>query len=150
MSVYTRAGKTVCDVQVTCPVPINAINRLSRTQALKNGRAAQLARTQKESKYRRICMINNLEFQALIFESTGRMETSCELFCKRAISYMARGDNTKCSIYTNYWMSRISCVIQQSIANAFLQRSTILNGNLVRETNFEFSDRFVVDHGIVN
>ena len=153
LSVYNMPGsrnKIVCDAQVTCPVPINARLRLSRVQALKPGRAATIASQQKKSKYRAICASNNLEFKPLIFESTGRMEKSCFNFCHRALNYMAKGNATMMSIYQNYWMSRISCVMQKAIANAILQRSSVLNGNLVRESNFEFTDMFIVEHSITH
>ena len=78
------------------------------------------------------------------------MEKSCFNFCRRALNYMANGDAALMSIYQNYWMSRISCVLQKAIANAMLHRSSALNGNLVRESNFEFSDMFIVEHSITH
>ena len=90
--------KVVADIQVTCPVPVRYTNALSVREAQKPGRAADHAHKSKVRKYAEIAAANNLEFQTLIFEFTGRLHFSCERFLKSAISKMAQGNNALSSI----------------------------------------------------
>ena len=144
-----REGKVVADIQVTCPVPVKFRRALSVNQAKKPGRAAELAHRAKVNKYAAIAAANNLEFQSLIFESTGRIHSSCAGFLKAAITKMSQGNEKLNSVFTNFWMSRVVCTLQKGISSAILCRSNLINGNLVRETNYEFSNSFMVEHDIV-
>ena len=142
--------KVVADIMVTCPVPVRFTTALSVNQAKKAGRAAEKAHRFKNNKYTGIANANDLEFQALIFESTGRLHPMCEKFLKLAITKMSEGNNKMSSIFTNFWMSRISCALQKCISGAILNRSNVINGNLVHETNYEFSSSFMIDHDHIN
>ena len=141
---HTR--KVVADIQVTCPVPVKFTRALSVSQARQPGRAANAAHRSKTQKYAAVAATNNLEFQPLIFESTGRLHSSCEGFLKAAISKMSQGNAKLNSIYTNFWISRVVCTLQKGISAAILHRSCTINGNLVHETNYEFNDSFMVEH----
>ena len=153
LSIYTMPQndkKVVADIMVTCPVPVRFTTALSVNQAKKAGRAAEIAHRFKNNKYKGIANANDLEFQALIFESTGRLHPMCEKFLKLAITKMSEGNNKMSSIFTNFWMSRISCALQKCISGAILNRSNVINGNLVHETNYEFSSSFMIDHDHIN
>ena len=141
---HTR--KVVADIQVTCPVPVKFTRALSVSQARQPGRAANVAHRSKTQKYAAVAATNNLEFQPLIFESTGRLHSSCEGFLKAAVSKMSQGNAKLNSMYTNFWISRVVCTLQKGISAAILHRSCTINGNLVHEANYEFSDSFMVEH----
>ena len=63
---------------------------------------------------------------------------------------MSDGNNKLSSVFTNFWMNRISCALQKCISSAILNRSNLINGNLVHETNYEFSNSFMIDHDHIN
>jgi hypothetical protein len=153
LSIYNmpqKDKKVVADIMVTCPVPVRFTTALSVNQAKKAGRAAEQAHRYKNNKYTGIANDNDLEFQALIFESTGRLHPECENFLKLAIAKMADGNNKLSSVFTHFWMRRISCALQKCISSAILNRSNLINGNLVHETNYEFSSGFMIDHDHIN
>ena len=142
--------KVVCDINVTCPVPVKYSTALSVNQAKRAGRAADASHRLKNNKYALVAHANNLEFQPLIFESTGRMHPECASFLKSAITKMSQDNSKLSSVFTNFWMSRISCTLQKGISAAILNRSDVINGNLVRETNYEFGSSFMIDHDHIN
>jgi hypothetical protein len=141
--------KTVCDATITHVAPGSMGTRdigLSVADALRPGRAAKKSMDQKNRKYSAISAANNLEFQPLVFETTGRIESGTMCFLKRLISRMAHGDDRLLSIYTSYWMSRISCCLQKYMARAIICRSTIINGAFTSVTNYDLMDRFIIDN----
>lgn len=138
--------KVVADISVTAPVPVRFTRKLSLAQATKPGRAASVVHNAKVAKYAAVSAANSLEFQPLIFESTGRQHPSCEAFLKRALQKMSNGNQILMSVYCSYWMSRITCVLQKHIACAILHRSDMINGRLVNETNYEYSDGFIFEN----
>ena len=56
--------------------------------------AANIAKNRKITKYGAISAANNLEFQPLVFETTGRIENGSLKFMKKnhLITHMSRGD----------------------------------------------------------
>ena len=148
LSVWNMPGsrqKLVADISVTAPVPVRFTHKLSLAQARKPGRSAAVVHNAKVSKYATVSAANSLEFQPLIFESTGRQHPSCEAFLMRAIAKMANGNKLLMSLYSSYWMNRITCILQKHIASAILQRSDMINGRLVCEANYEYSDNFILE-----
>ena len=65
---------------------------ISINDALKPGRAASIAKNRKIIKYGAISAANNLEFQPLVFETTGRIEEASLKFINHLITHMSRGD----------------------------------------------------------
>jgi hypothetical protein len=61
----------VADGCITCPIPVATSAPLSLTNARKPGRAAEVARTGTEIKYKATCDANGLELLPICIKSTG-------------------------------------------------------------------------------
>ena len=101
-------------------------------------------------KYRPFSGANNLEFQPLVFKTTGRFEKETLSFIKKLIGRMSRGDSRMLTIYLYFWIGRISCCLQKNMANAIIHRLSSINGALTSVSNYEFGDRFVFENHIVH
>jgi hypothetical protein len=74
----------VADVCITCPIPVAAFAPLSLTNARKTERAAEVAITGKETKYKAACDANGLELFPICIETTGaRWGKACDDFFKK-------------------------------------------------------------------
>jgi hypothetical protein len=62
----------VADVCITSPIPVAAAAPLALSAARKPGRAAQIARAGKQTKYKAACNANGLELLPISIESTDR------------------------------------------------------------------------------
>jgi hypothetical protein len=119
------------------------------TNARKPGRAAQLAtRSEKETKYKAACDANGLELLPIcIGESTSaRWGKACDDFFKKVLNANSKGNE---SIYrassSNYWLSRLSCCLQKSIAASIVNtRSKLINGNMLHNPNYQFDEDFFI------
>ena len=142
-------AKTVCDVTITHTAPgvmARSNMNISINDALKPGRAASIAKNRKIIKYGAISAANNLEFQPLVFETTGRIEEASLKFINHLITHMSRGDPRMLHIYSCYWLGRLSCCLQKNMATAIIQRSNSINGDFTSVSNYEFMDRFIIDN----
>ncbi len=145
---HTR--KVICDVSITCPVPGSEEGNLSKNSALQVGRAAEAAKRMKVSKYGELAAGSQLEFLPLIFESTGRMESITMDLVATTVRQMSRGDDVLYNAMRRYWDARISFCLQKMLADAILKRSDAINGRLTRQSNFEFTDAFVLAHDAIH
>jgi hypothetical protein len=67
-----------------CPIPVAASAPLSLYAARRPGRAAETARSGKETKYKAACDANGLELLPICIESTGaRWGKACDDFFKK-------------------------------------------------------------------
>jgi hypothetical protein len=139
--------KVVGDVAVTCPVPVSANTNLTLNQARKVGRAAELSRHNKENKYDGTCNNNGFEFKSLIFESTGRIDKPCDEFLRKVLKQKGRQENDPShKAHSNYWLSRLNCTLQKAIATSIVNRSRLINCDMVYNPNYQFDDFFIQEH----
>jgi hypothetical protein len=129
--------KIVCDISVAHPYPITGVNTLTRAQALQPFRAANNTLQRKINTYQPLCDANNLELRPLIFESTGKLHSTCRETFDSTIKLMMPSDHSHIkSITKHYWSSRFSCCFQKCIADAFLSKTRAINGNLIRNCRY--------------
>ena len=119
---------------------------LSVTKALVSERAATASRKSKIDKYDNISNLNSLEFQPLGFETTGRIEHHTLQFFHKIITHMTKDNEMLRSIYSAYWIGRISFCLQKHMALAIINRTTSINADMSVESNYDLSDRFVIDN----
>jgi hypothetical protein len=81
--------KVVADLMVTGPVGTQS---LSTTSALREYHAADEANADKFRSYKDLASANNLEFIALIFESTGKIHPKAAKFIDDILEQNAGGD----------------------------------------------------------
>ena len=146
LSIYNLLPiKVVADISLTHPFPVNSsTNKLSRKAALKSCRAAETALKRKNTKYLPVSTASNLEFLALIFETTGKMHPQTEKFIKSLLSKACESINPKYHpVLQGYWYTRISCSIQKSIADAILTKSRVVNGKLTQYRNLRYQESFL-------
>ena len=146
----THTRKVICDVSITCPVPVVGEGNLSRNSAARVGRAAEKAKRAKVSKYGELAARSQLEFLPLIFESTGRMENLTMELVATTVRQMSRGDDAVYNAMRRYWDARISFCLQKMIADAILKRSDAINGRLTKQSNYEFTDSFVLANDVIH
>ena len=72
------------DIRITCPIPVCENTSLSLNKAREPDRATAASRREKENKYDDTCANNGFESNNN-FESTGRIEKSCEIFLIKAL-----------------------------------------------------------------
>jgi hypothetical protein len=135
----------VADVCITCPVPVAASAPLSLTDARKPGRAAQLARSGKETKYKAAYDTNRLELLPICIESTGaRWGKACDDFFKKVLKANSKGNESVYRASSNYWLSR-----QKSIAASIVNRSKLITmaGNMLHNPNYQFDEDFILESG---
>jgi hypothetical protein len=102
----------------------------SQWQRLHPYRAAQLARSGKETKYKAACDANGLELLPICIESTGaRWGKACDDFFKKVLKANSKGNESVYRASSNYWLSRLSCCLQKSIAASIVNRSKLINGD---------------------
>jgi hypothetical protein len=119
----------VADVCIICPIPVAASVPLSLTNARK---PAQLARSGKETKYKAACDANGLELLPICIESTGdRWGKACDAFFKKVLKANSKGNESVYRASSNYWLSRLSCCLQKSIAASIVNRSKLINGDMM-------------------
>jgi hypothetical protein len=138
----------VADVCITCPIPVAASAPLSLTNARKPGRAAQLARSGKETKYMAACDANGLELLPICIESTiARWGKACDNFFKKVLKANSKGNESVYRAFSNYWISRLSCCLQKSIAASIVNRSKLINGDMLHNPNYQFDKDFILESG---
>jgi hypothetical protein len=110
--------------------PVAASAPLSLTDARKPGCAAEVANTGKETKYKAACDANKLELLPICIESTAgaRWGKACDDFFKKVLKTNSKGNESVYRAYSNYWLSRLSCCLQISIAASIVYRSKLING----------------------
>jgi hypothetical protein len=127
----------VADVCITCPrIPVAAATPLPLSAARKPGRAAEVARNGKETKYKTACDANandGLELLPLIIESTGRIGEPCNAFLIIVLMSYSK-DNEP--VYRQSLLCRLSrlslsCCLQTSIAASIDNRSKLIDGDSV-------------------
>jgi len=130
-----RHRKVVADLMVTGPVGTQV---LSTTMALKEYRAADKAYADKCRSYKEPASANNLEFVALIFESTGKIHPETVKFVNDILEHHADGDSVRLGRLKRFWYTAISFSLQKHLAQSLLNRALKINGR--HEPSFAFTD----------
>jgi hypothetical protein len=110
----SRFQQVSCSKFNECPIPVAASAPLPLTAARKPGRAAQIARTGKETKYKAACDANGLELLPICIESTngGRWGKACDDFLfRKVLKTSSKGNESVFRAYSNYWLSHLSCYL---------------------------------------
>ena len=130
-----RHRKVVADVMVTGSVGTQA---LSTNMALKEYRAADKAHTDKCRSYKDLASANNLEFVAMIFESTGKIHPETVKFIDDILKQHAGRDPVRLGRIKRFWYAAISFSLQKSLAQSLLNRAKNINGRY--DPPFAFTD----------
>jgi hypothetical protein len=72
--------------------------------AHKPGRAAEIARKGKETKYKAACGANGLKLLPICIKSTGRWGKSCDNFFRKVLRTYSKGNESVHRAYSNYWL----------------------------------------------
>jgi hypothetical protein len=66
---------------------------------------------------------------------------ACDDFFKKVLKANSKGNE---SVYrassSNYWLSRLSCCLQKSIAASIVNRSKLINGDMLHNPNYQFDE----------
>ena len=136
---------------VTGPVGTQS---LSTTSALREYRAADKAYADKCRSYKDLASANNLEFIALIFESTRKIHPETAKLITDILDQHAGGDSFRLGCLKRIWYTAISFSLQKHFAQSLLNRATSINGRYeppfaftniaIERTVFE-NNRFSID-----
>jgi hypothetical protein len=111
---------------------------LSLSSARKPGRAAEIARTGEKIKYKAACDANGLELLPICIESTGgRWGKACDDFFRKVFKINSKGNESVHRDHSNYWLYRLSCCLQKSIAVSIVNRSKLINGDMLHNPNYQ-------------
>ena len=133
-----RQQKVVADLMVTGPV---GRQQLSRAQAVQECRAANKAYSDKCRSYGELARANNLEFVALIFESTGKIHPNTVRFIDDMLKYCAGLDKSRLGRLKRFWYTAISFSLQKHLAQSLLTRAKNLNGR--PSFRYELQEQFI-------
>jgi hypothetical protein len=126
----------VANVYITCPIPVAASAPLPLSAARKPGRAAEMARKGTETKYKTACDTNRLELLPICIESIGRWGKTCDDFFRKVLNTYGKDNESVHRAYSNYWLSRLSCCLQKSIDALIVNRSMLINGDMLHNPNY--------------
>jgi hypothetical protein len=101
----------------------------------------------KETKYKAACDVNGLELLPICIESTGGRcwGKACDDFFKKVLKANSKGNESVYRAYLNYWLSsRLSCCLQKSIAASIVNRSKLINGDMLYNPNYQFNEDFML------
>jgi hypothetical protein len=142
-----KSGKQILDVQITSPVPPNNPKEFTMKQAKIPLRAANLAHQTKVNNYKDIAPSNNLGFQSIIFEITGRMHSSTQQFLTEILAHSSDRKAIVPERLWHYWISTLMITLQNGLADGIMKRA---NSRFGAATNFENSKEVVMEFGYLN
>jgi hypothetical protein len=98
-----------------------------------------------------VCCCGLIELLPICIESTGaRWGKACDGFFKKVLKANSKGNESVYRAYSNYyWLSRLSCCLQKSIAVSIINRSKLINGDMLYNPNYQFDDEdfIILDSG---
>jgi hypothetical protein len=115
--------KTILDVSITCPV------REAHPGIRPKGAAAAVVYAQKVRKYGDLAEANRLDFNPIIFESTGHVHAEAVRFFLKVAAHAEQYRKIAQNSVFNYFMTLLSCNLQKSLASALLENHLRINGN---------------------
>jgi hypothetical protein len=92
-------------------------------------------------------------YQFVLAESTGgRWGKVCDDFFRKQVSRKTNSKDNQSvhRAYSNYWLSRLSlsCCLQNSIAALIVNKSKLINGDMVlHNPNYQFDEDFILESG---
>jgi hypothetical protein len=96
-------------------------------------------------KYNGPCDANGFKFVPLIFESTGRIDKPSYEFMRKILKTKIRDNDSIDKTYSNYWLTRLNCNLQKAIATSIINRSRLINGDMVHDPNYQYDDAFIME-----
>jgi hypothetical protein len=73
---------------------------------------------------------------------------ACDDFFKKVLkAKKSKGNESVYRAYSNYWLSRFSCCQQKSIAASIVNRSKLINGDMLYNLNYQFDEDFILESG---
>jgi hypothetical protein len=92
---------------------------------------------------------NGLELLPICIEFTGgRWGKACDDFFKKVLRPSnSKGNESVYRAYSNYWLSRLSCCLQKSIAASIVNRSKLIDGDMLHNPNYQFDEDFILESG---
>ena len=132
-----RNRTLVMDVQVTDPIPGSQGGILKDPPARTAGTPevqADYAYADKNRKYKNVSHQNGLSFSPLIFESTGRMHKSTVAILRSFAKLAEEPLRIPKAVLYGYFIRRISCCLQRSIARAILTRVSAIKRRVSKAT----------------
>ena len=109
---------------------------------------ADHAYADKNRKYKNVSHQNGLSFSPLIFESTGRMHKSTVAILRSFAKLAEEPLRIPKAVLYGYFIRRISCCLQRSIARAILTRVSAIKGRVSKATRNSYytSHEFILSH----
>ncbi|KAJ1412131.1 hypothetical protein B484DRAFT_455460, partial [Ochromonadaceae sp. CCMP2298] len=109
--------KTLLDIAITCPVSTQP------AAAKAKGTAASKTYKAKVSKYGALALSNQLDFQPIIFESTGMIRPASLSFLVECVWYAAKMRKFSSGALLQYFITSLSATLQKHLANTLLENS---------------------------
>jgi hypothetical protein len=69
------------------------------------------------------------------------------IFLQKVLKTNSKGNESVYKTYSNYWLSRLSCCLQKSIAASIVNRSKLINGDMFHNPNYQFDEDFILESG---
>jgi hypothetical protein len=117
----------------------------------KPGRAAQLTRSVKETKYKArphvMPMDSSYYHFVLSLLVLAGASKACDDFFKKILKDNSKGNESVYRASSNYWLSRLSCCLQKSIAVSIVNRSKLINGDMLHNLDYQFDEDFILESG---
>ena len=138
-------NKHVIDVSSIFVVPIfgvaAAANRsYTRAKALIPQRQAELRYAEKMKIYDNLATLNNLKFQPIIFETSGRMHSISLSYIKSILKDHNILDGHALS---HYWLCRLSCCYQRAVSMSILEKLRKQKGAGITGLRYENRAEFI-------
>ena len=138
LSLFDMPGshrKVILDISSTCPIPILGQQQFTFNEARETERAAKSRYSERELKFNEIAKACGCKFQAIIFETTGRMHSKSLTFIESILKKNSGFRDG--SLLKSYWLTRISCSFQHQIARNILDKLHKHKGTRFISGNYE-------------
>jgi hypothetical protein len=94
------------------------------------------------------CCLQKSIAALIVIESTGaRWGKACDDFFKKVLKANSKGNESVYRASSNYWLPRLSCCLQKSIAASIVNRSKLINGDMLHNSNYQFDEDFILESG---
>jgi phage pi2 protein 07 len=71
----------------------------------------------------------------------------CDDFFKKVLKANSKGNESVYRASSNYWLFRLSFCLQKSIAASIVNRSKLINGDMLHNPNYQFDEDFILESG---
>jgi len=127
------------DVAVTDPIPgakTGLLHINNKQMAIEENRANKVRYNEKVNKYKNDAVTVDMGLQPIVFESTGRIHPDSGKYIAQLAKTASDVKKIPHSVRYNYFMKRLSAVLQRGIAKCILLRVMSVNSH----TNLGYTD----------